>query len=369
MDELEHQGRPNEESGIVITAAFIDRLDEGERMRNGWPTKDFLGRHISRHHIGYKITVDQLMTKYSPEEWPGYYDLSVCPVCHGQVPGPCGRCGGTGIVCPACRNLKFIHPLSGWWHHDGRQYSIKPCEQCDRLRNEVAAGWAAAWAGGGLTDEEMSHTFENGIWCDPRWDSVRGIDDLRKIAAFLKRWAIDPEMTGRRWVIMLDDGSGNIGVGKSYLCTSIIHEALKWNHPAFKWTCDMLFAVLRERQSPRSDISYAGWLNSLKNFPGIMILDEFSLERITPLAAEALRGILTHRGGRRWLPTVIAGDALLGDVRREMPWLSSRFTDRSHTIVLDLSTLPDWRLLMGMRGEEDDPDIEALQTRPVPDEL
>lgn len=342
-----------------MTEPFVQQLLNVTRLREGWPTRDFLTEHLSCSHLGHVVTVEGLMERYPPERFPGFYDRSVCPVCHGS--GECERCGGTGFVCPSCRNLRFVKIPKGAqrWFRNGRSYGVRPCEQCDELQREVATTWAATWSGGGLTDEEQAYTFDNGLWNDESWSEVRGVRELKKTAAWLRYWAGASDKSDKKWIVMLNNGSGNVGAGKSYLCTSIVHEALARGVPAFKWSCDVLMNWLRERQSPRSDVSYAGWLNSLMNFPGILILDEFGLARSTPFVEETFGSVLTHRGGRRWLPTVIAGNAYIGDVRMNQPWLGSRLSDH-RVLVLDLSPLPDWRPLIAARKRE---------IRPVPDKL
>lgn len=323
--------------GALITSELLRTLSEAERTRRGWPVHSFMAQRVSCSAIDWRITVEQLMEEYPPEAWPGYYDRSVCSTCHGSG-NPCELCGGTGRVCPKCRNLGYVY-------NPGKR-GAAPCGDCDLLKKRAVRRIERFWAKWGLTDEETGWTFQAGAWHDERWDGQSWIVEFRKLAAWLQAWAREPGLDGYHWVAMIDEGgAGNNGIGKSYLGTAVVCEALASDGMAHKWQVAELLYWLRERMAPVESVSYAQWFNALRTYPGILFLDEFGSEKLTDWAFETLVALLTYRAERTWSPTILAGNVKYHELQAVMPWLASRLQE-GKILRPDMSNYPDWRVLL-----------------------
>jgi hypothetical protein len=202
-----------------------------------------------------------------------------------------------------------------------------------------------------LTEEEKDWTFANGLWHDSKWDNQPWIGKFRDLAAWLEAWALEPSLDGYRWIVMVDiDGTGNFGIGKSYLCTALVNAALASGKPAHKWQTTGLLDSIRQRISPDRDanmgVSYAQWFAGLQEFEGIMFLDEFGWEKDTEWVVERLVNLLTYRAERAgWLPTVIVGNVKWNELASVHPWLADRLA-MPEVYRPDLSGIPSWRQLL-----------------------
>jgi hypothetical protein len=335
----------------LITIDLLRGLSEPDRIQRGWPVHSFMREKLSVPRLNYFMTIERLITQFPPEMFPGFYDRAICASCHGQDV-PCGLCGGDRNVCPRCRNMGYVYRGNG--------AGMMPCDSCDKLKREAVARMERFWKNWGLTETEKSWTFDKGAWLDLSPIGAPWLAGYKELVNWLCEWSISPGLNDYHWIVMLDEsGDGNYGAGKSYLGTCVVNEALANGQPAHKWQTADLLGWLRDRLSPDDGISYAEWFRSLKEFPGILFLDEFGWEKISDWVMETLVMLLTYRAERTWLPTVIAGNISVGEVSSTLPWLASRLNERSVFRPAVLSQAPDWRIILKEKAKKEG----------VPDEL
>ena len=324
-----------------MTALTLD-LVRGLPAGQGWPLPSAVGPWVQHEAIGWDMSLVQFVTQFPAETHGGFYDKAICPTCHGSG-SSCDLCGGSGRVCARCRNYGHVYPAE--W---GRAV---PCGQCDTLRRAAAQRAEMHWAQHGLTEAEKRWTFEGGIWLSSRWDAHLWIDDFRTLANWMERWAAEPTLDGRSWIVMIDEaGLGNNGMGKSYLGTAVVNRRLAQGQPAYKWQTGELFDCLREQLAPRSSgLSYAEWFRALCKFPGVLFLDEFGGENLTEWVRERFVILLTYRAERTWLPTILAGNVSRSEICATLPFLASRL-EEGRVFRPEMSRFPVWRPLLKKAG-------------------
>lgn len=334
--------------GTPITTDLVMGLTEVRRRKSSWPLPGVLYEQMRHRADSEPRTVEAVMCEFPPEETPGFYDRSVCPICHGMRE-ICVRCGGTGIVCPRCRNMRVLYSSGG----------LVACEKCTDLQNQVAirlqnawTDWAGSGMAHGIAPREQSWTFENGIWGDPGWKDYPMIERLGNLAGWMQRWAVAPGLDGYDGVFL----TGENGVGKSYLATAVVHEAVRNGGAAYKWRASNLLNWLRARHSPLSTLSYERWFLELQMYRGILVIDEYGRARETDFAREVLCDLLTFRLERAGLPTILVSNMNLDVLRVAEMWLYSRI-QLPNIRVPQLDGLPDLRAML------------ASKRRPIPDVL
>ena len=331
--------------GTPITLGLVMGMAEEQRQQHGWPLPGVLYVQIGRSE---PCTVEDVIREFPPEEWPGFYDRSVCPVCHGARE-TCVRCDGTGTVCPRCRNMRVLHSSEG----------LIACEECTNLQNRVAirlqnawTDWSGSGMAHGIAPKEQSWTFEDGIWRDPDWDNYPMVERLGNLAGWMQRWAVAPGLDDYDGIFL----TGENGVGKSYLATAVVHEAVRHGGAAYKWRASNLLNWLRARHSPLSKLSYERWFMELQAYRGILVIDEYGRARETDFAREVLADLLSFRLERAGLPTILVTNMTLDVLRAAEMWLYSRI-QLSNIRVPELAGLPDLRSML------------ANKRRPIPDVL
>lgn len=332
----------------TITVSLVRGLTEVQRQRHGWPLGGVLYQYMSHASDSEPRTVESVMREFTSEGKPGFYDRSVCPNCHGRQK-ICVRCGGSGIVCPRCRNKGVLSTPSG----------LIACVKCSDLQGQVAirlqdawTDWSGSGMAYGLALKEQSWTFGNGVWNDPDWEVYPMSAQLGSLAEWMQRWAVTPGLDDYDGIVL----AGGNGIGKSYLATAVVHEAVRNGDAAYKWRASNLLNWLRARHSPLSDVSYERWFLELQMYEGILVIDEYGRARETDYAREVLSELLTWRLERAGLPTILVTNMSLDVLRVAEMWLYSRI-QLPNVRVPDLSGLPDLRPLL------------ANKQRPVPDVL
>jgi hypothetical protein len=233
-------------------------------------------------------------------------------------------------------------------HVVGKGGKLVGCTSCDMIRRQAADMAAKTWRSWGLTDEEREWTFANGFWHDERWNDQPWIEDFRALASWMEAWAFEPLVGDFRWIAMLSyDGNDNFGIGKSYLGTCVVNAALSAGKPAHKWQTADLLDAMKSRIAPQAGMSYTEWFTALKEFQGILFLDDLGWEKASEWAIERLVLLLTYRAERSgWLPTVLAGNTTIEELRSVKPWLADRLSWPQVMRPASLSRFPSWRQLM-----------------------
>lgn len=335
--------------GTPITTELIMGLTGAQRRQNGWPLPGVLYEQMRHEVDSGQRTIEDVMRDFPPEEAPGFYDPSICPICHGKQE-ICVRCGGTGIVCPRCRGMKVLYASGG---------GLVACGQCTDLQNQVAVrlqnawtDWSGSGMAHGIAAREQDWTFEDGIWCDPGWENYPMIERLGNLAGWMQRWAVAPGLDDYDGIFL----TGENGIGKSYLATAVVHEAVRHGGAAYKWRASMLLNWLRARHSPLAELSYERWFLELQMYRGILVIDEYGRARETDFAREVLSDLLTFRLERAGLPTILVTNMNLDVIRAAEMWLYSRI-QLPNIRVPELAGLPDLRSML------------ASKQRPIPDVL
>ena len=135
------------------------------------------------------------------------------------------------------------------------------------------------------------------------------------------------------WLVL----QGVNGCGKTHLAAAIANERLKAGEPVLFVVVPDFLDHLRSTFSPKSEISYDQFFESVKNIP-LLILDDFGQQSTTPWAQEKLYQVINYRYNER-KPTVITTCCSLDEIEDR---ISSRLADPRISNVFNI-TAPDYR--------------------------
>ena len=118
---------------------------------------------------------------------------------------------------------------------------------------------------------------------------------FEKAYSTAKEFALNPQ----GWILFYGPG----GCGKTHLACAIANFCLKRGKPVLFMATSDLLDHLRSSFSPGSDVSYDELFQRVRNTP-LLVLDDFSINAITPWASDKLLQIVSFRYNAR-LPLVV----------------------------------------------------------------
>lgn len=131
---------------------------------------------------------------------------------------------------------------------------------------------------------------------------------------------------------------GHFGSGKTHLAVAIANYRLEQGEPVLFITVPDLLDHLRSTYGPSSEVEYDELFERVRNYP-LLVLDDLGTESPTPWAQEKLYQLINHRYLHK-LCTVITTNNDLQEIDAR---IHSRLVDRSLTVSVNLSRVPDFR--------------------------
>lgn len=210
----------------------------------------------------------------------------------------------TGIDCPICRNRGIV------WVLDEKHITpiMKRCECMDRRAAESRIKKS------GLTDALQGLTFQT-YAAREKWQ----LD--------IKKAAIEYTRAPEGWFFI----GGQVGCGKTHICTAILNELLKNKACVYmKWRDDV-----RDIKSKANDEAGSRLLERFKSAP-VLYIDDLFKGGITEADLNIAFEIINARYNSRTLLTIISTEKYINELIDLDEGIGSRIAQRSHGYQLEI---------------------------------
>lgn len=221
-----------------------------------------------------------------------------------------------GMVCRKCRNKGYIAEVV-----DGERLMIEcECMPARRSMQRIRKS--------GLADTLDACTFETYEAKEP-WQQ----------AAKEKAVAFAGDYVGK-WLYI----GGQVGSGKTHLCTAIVGELLKAGKAAryMLWRDEM--TTLRAMRFDKD--AFARRMDAWKNVEVLYIDDLLKSRRIEPFELDSTFEILNGRYTRKDLVTIISGEKTIDELIEIDEGLGSRIAHKAkgYTVSIGRNPARNWRM-------------------------
>lgn len=215
-----------------------------------------------------------------------------------------------GYDCKKCKNRGYISKVFRNEIVDAECECMITRRNLQRLKNS------------GLTDLMLR--------CD--FDTYKTIDKWQEI---IKNKAMEYMQQDKRWFFI----GGQVGCGKTHICTAIVNELLKIGKPSkyIIWR-DELISL---RANIMKDEEYSKIINPLKTIEVLYIDDFFKTEKgKTPTTSEINIAfeIINYRYNNSKLITIISSEKLLSEIINIDEAVGSRIKERTKEFSLNIGS-------------------------------
>ena len=214
----------------------------------------------------------------------------------------------TGYDCPTCHNKGFVAVV-----YEGEDtYRLAKCH-CMVLRKSIARIKRS-----GLSDVLDKYTF----------DRYRADDDWQKR---VKRKAVQYAESGDGWFFI----GGQVGCGKTHICTAIVSELLKKGIAAryMLWRDEMT-----KLQAIRfNDQAFEKRMRAWKTVPVLYVDDLFKTNKPSDFEVNATFEIINARYNRPDLRTIVSSERQSREITDIDEAIGSRIVERSKGYRLDIT--------------------------------
>ena len=223
--------------------------------------------------------------------------------------------GVTGYDCPDCLNRGYFVRVD----EQGRRWS-EEC-RCMAIRHS-----RERLERSGLKDLVARYRFET--WqVKERWQ--------KGALAMARQFVEDP---AGRWFLM----TGQVGAGKSHLCTAVTGALLEKGMPAryMLWRD----TAVKAKAVVNDDAAYAAIVEPLKRIKVLYIDDLFKGAKVTQGDINLAFELLNSRYNDSGKITILSSEKLLEELLEIDEAVGSRIYERSEGFRLELSGVKNWRL-------------------------
>ena len=214
----------------------------------------------------------------------------------------------TGYDCPTCHNKGFVAVV-----HEGEDtYRLAKCH-CMAIRKSIARIKHS-----GLSDVLDKYTF----------DRYRADDDWQKR---VKRKAMQYAENGDGWFFI----GGQVGCGKTHICTAIVSELLKKGIAAryMLWRDEMT-----KLQAIRfNDQAFERRMRAWKTVPVLYLDDLFKTKEPSGFEINATFEVINARYNRPDLRTIVSSEKQSREITDIDEAIGSRIVERSKGYRLDIT--------------------------------
>ena len=209
--------------------------------------------------------------------------------------------------CKLCGNKRKIAYIN-----DEGKFDLKRCECVDVIRMK------GMLAKSGMTELAEKYTFDKYTTGEPWQENIKNA---------AKSFVAD---AGKNWFFM----GGQVGCGKSHICTAIVIELIKQGKEAefIKWHDESVDL----KQNITDFEAYAKRINKLKTVP-VLYIDDFFKSAPTAADKRLAFEIIDYRYNSENLITIVSSELQIRDIIAQDEAAGSRIYERSKKYQININ--------------------------------